>query len=239
MSGADPSAWSGLLGLHQRLLRRPGAAAEGGMLQPAGTRPPRDFEPTFVALEPYRPVGDSALTALRDAANLDDLAEAALDGALLATVGAEGPVHLDVLVARLLAQVSQSRSSARLRGMVQKRLQGLAAAGVLTQQAGFSAMQSQLRTPPYRDWRSQNQRLRRLDHVHDRELMQALWRVVDEQEGASTDSVMNDALHRIGFIRLTANARERLAAPLAALLEARLLASRNDRLWLGEAAFQR
>ena len=233
------SAWDGLLRLHQQLLRRPGVEFDDAALQPLAVLGPADLHPHYAVLDAYRPVDLDGFTALEQAASLDELAASHLDEALLAIIAAEGPVHGNVLAARLLTQMEQSRSSARLRGTIQERLTGLRASGAIVQQGDFSALGVQLRTPPYRDWRTQTERLRRLDHVHDRELMLALLRAVDRQEGISEQEAMNAGLHRIGFIRLTASARERLRAPLDALLAASLVESRAGALWLGRQAFLR
>lgn len=240
MSEAETSGFSGLLALHQRLLRRPDAGSVSGLLPATARRSAADLHPSLAALAPYRPVEDADLRPLLDAQDLDDLTDASLDAVLLTLVRSEGPIHLDVLMARLLAQVSQSRSSARLRQQLRSRLQTLSDHGERLRVEGeFAALTRQWQTPPYRDWRNQTERLRRLEHVHDRELMQALWRVVDEGQDLEIDRALNDGLHRIGFVRLTSKARQRLAAPLAALLETKFLIDREGTLRLGPESFRR
>lgn len=242
MSGAKTeTGFTGLLTLHQHLLRRSRDPWALGRLHPHVSRPAGVLRPSFAALQPYTVVAPETLAALDGLERLDELPASQLDTLLLEVVRAEGPVHLDVLIARLLARVTRSRSSARLRERILERLDGLAVAEALQQQNDdFSALPEQLQTPPWRDWRQQTERLRKLEHVHDRELMQALWRIVDEApDGLPVEQASNDALHRIGFIRLTANARQRLQAPLAALLQAELLAMHDERLVVGRLAFVR
>lgn len=233
----DPLA--GVLNIHQRLLRRSKQPWTLGQLHPRTARPDQSLFPDLAPCQPYQSVLSQALAPLRGRQRLDELPGTQLDPLLLAVVRAEGPVHLDVLIARLLAEVVRSRSSARLQHRILTRLNELAAAGVLEQCGHFSALPHQLRTPPYRDWRAQTERLRRLEYVHDRELMQAIWRVVDASPDLSVDQAMNDGLHAIGFIRLTANARERAEGPLQALLQSGLLAPHGDRLIPGPWSFVR
>lgn len=239
MSTSVPAGFIGLLALHQHLLRRADARDFAGRLSATAPRSSGCLQPSFADLQSYRPTDDAAFQPLLEAGDLDDVTDGSLDAALMIIVQHEGPVHLDVLLDRLLAQVRQSRSSARLRDRVQGRLQRLGEQGEKLQNEGeFAALPRQWRTPTYRDWRGQSERLRRLEYVHDRELMQALWRVVDAEAGLETDRVLNDGLHRIGFPRLTAKARQRLAGPLAALLETKLLLDREGTLWLGPDSFR-
>jgi len=69
--------------------------------------------------------------------------------------------------------------------------------------------------PRLRDWPVLPDRLRQLDHVDDSEPMLCLFYAVPEAGGIDVDRAMNDALHMIGFIRLTDNGRERLQTLIA------------------------
>jgi hypothetical protein len=68
--------------------------------------------------------------------------------------------------------------------------------------------------------------------------------VLDEDEnenggGIPAEQAMNDGIYRMGFIRLTQNARARLEAPLDALVREGMLRVEDGALRLGWEAFLR
>lgn len=65
----------------------------------------------------------------------------------------------------------------------------------------------------------------------------AHFQAVFDEEGISAEQAMNDGIYPMGFIRLTNNARERLQAPLEALLAEDMLRQREEGLRLGWNAF--
>ena len=103
----------------------------------------------------------------------------------------------------------------------------------------FAGRWQQYLVPRFRDWAEAPEKTRDLDHVHDSELMLCLFRPAAEHERAHVDTVMNDGIYAIGFIRLTQAARERLDPPLEALLEMSMLSDTDGQLVLGREAMLR
>lgn len=128
---------------------------------------------------------------------------------------------------------------ARIRARIERHLDRLQNAGYLLRQDGFIGRLAQYPAPRLRDWSGAPEKTRDLEHVHDTEFMLCLFHPVLDQEGADIDTVRNDGLYLIGFVRLTDNARNRLQAPLQALIDEHMVERRGDRLFLGREAFLR
>lgn len=237
MSARRSGGFDGLVDIHQQLVRNPDVAAPGGTLHPGAAAPPARWTPTF-GLTPYRALDPAAL-ALGGTASFHDIEPVHLDAAIRDVVGVEGPVHVAVLSDRLLAAAGVSRLGSRIRARIEDRLSSLDAAGKLARQGAFVGRASQFLTPPHRDWSTAPEKSRRLDHVADAELMLCLFHAVVDGEGLDADAAMNDGLYRIGFIRLTDNARDRLRAPLRALVDQQRLQWRDGLLYPGPDAFLR
>lgn len=255
--------FGGLVRLHQSLVRNPErrpmdtrrapSADAHGSDSPAASsrrarsalRPTSGERPAWVPrfqLIPYRGVQPAALARVLDADGTEsfhDLPEHRLDAAIRRVVEVEGPVHYRVLAERLLDAAEVGRLGARIRERIQQRLDALEQAGELGQHGPFIGHAEQFRVPRLRNWSELPDKLRELDHVPDTELMLALFHAVLDEEGIPAEQAMNDGLYRMGFIRLTQNARARLEAPLAALLRAGMLRLQGDSLHLGWEAFLR
>lgn len=228
--------FAGLIALHQQLLRMPEPDAVGTVLYP---RPlsVSSWQPTFDAA-PYRPV-DSANLGLEGTDSFHDLSDQALCAATLRVIDGEGPVHFDMLGDRLLAAADVTRMGSRIRARIEAVLAALASEGEIVCTSAFSGRREQFLRPCLRDWRPLPDRERQLERVADSELMLCLFRAVLDRDGIDVATAMNDGLHDIGFIRLTDNARERLQAPLQALLERRMLVRVDGGLAIGREAFVR
>ncbi len=223
--------------LYLRLIRDGGDQAQGTALHPERPTTPTRWVPTF-SLIPYQAV-DPAQLGLLGTESFHDLSDEPLDQAITQVIKVEGPVHFLVLADRLLTAADVGRLGARIRERIEQRLKRLAEQGSLVQQGEFIGLDQQFLMPRWRDWRSAPDKTRQLDHVHDGELMLCLFHAVLRQEGAAVDEAMNTGLHRIGFIRLTENAKERLQSPLEALLRERILIDRRGQLYLGPEALTR
>jgi len=241
--------FDGLLRLHQSLVRHPesrpavadapDAGARSALRPCSGERPA--WVPTF-ELIPYRTVDPAALARILAADGTEsfhDLPDAGLDLAIRRIVEVEGPVHYRVLAERLLDAAEVGRLGSRIRERIQERLDTLEQAGELLQQGPFIGRETQFRVPRLRDWSGLPDKLRQLDHVPDTELMLALFHAVLDQEAIPAERAMNDGIDRMGFIRLTQNARTRLEAPLEALLREGMLRVQDGSLHLGWEAFLR
>lgn len=209
-------------------------------LRPAsGERPA--WVPTFELIA-YRDVDPDALARILaddGTESFHDLPEGRLDAAIRRIVDVEGPVHYRVLAERLLDAAEVGRLGSRIRARIQERLDALEQAGELVQRGPFIGHVKQFRVPRLRDWSTLPDKLRELDHVPDTELMLALFHAVLDEEGIPAEQAMNDGLYRMGFIRLTQNARARLERPLEALLREGMLRIQDGSLHLGWQAFLR
>ncbi|MCK8515004.1 hypothetical protein M0534_01490 [Methylonatrum kenyense] len=132
-----------------------------------------------------------------------------------------------------------SRTGSRIRARVEGLLQQLMEQGGIHRDGDFLATEQQRRAPPYRDWSELPDAERQLDHVHARELMQCLLNTVVREAPLPVDEAMNRALHGIGFIRFTAQARERMQSPLQDLLGQQRLVQIEDTLNPGPRALLR
>ncbi|WP_440996041.1 DUF3320 domain-containing protein [Arhodomonas sp. SL1] len=238
MSGGEPTGFDGVVALHEQLIRTPDTEATGEALHPGRLAPPQHWTPSLEPLAPYQAV-DPAGLGLAGHGDFHDIPDRDLDLAVLHVAGAEGPVHFRVLADRLLTAAEVGRLGSRIRARIEARLEALEGAGALERRGDFAGRGAQFLTPRFRDWRAAPEKTRDLDYVHDSELMLCLFRAVLEAEGIDAETAMNNGLHRIGFIRLTQNARERLQAPLRALLDEAMLQQDNGRLTLGADAFRR
>lgn len=231
------AGFTGLVALHRQLLRTDEPGATGTTLYPRKSSAPDRWQPTF-GLVPYRPV-DPATLRLGGADSFHDLPEERLRAAVLRVVDGEGPVHFDLLGNRLLAAADVGRMGSRIRARIEATLEALERAGEIARLGAFAGRREQFLRPRLRDWSPLPDRDRRLDHVADSELMLCLFHAVLDNEGIDTDTAMNDGLALIGFTRLTDNARERLQAPLQALVERGMLRPVDGRVRIGPDAFVR
>lgn len=231
-------AFSGLVALHQRLVRDPAMDASGTVLHPRSTSVPQDWRPTFEPIMPYCPV-DPADLDLGGGGDFHEIAEERLRRAILDVVTGEGPVHFELLGNRLLAAAEVARMGARIRARMEAALASLEETREIVGIGSFYGRREQFLRPRLRDWGPLPDPERRLEHVADSELMLCLFHAVLDGDGVDADTAMNDGIDRIGFPRLTANARERLQAPLRALLERDMLRREGERLLLGREAFLR
>jgi len=246
MSEAALGSFDALVRLHRSLICDPDARPVDSALRPARVEEAEAWTwvPTF-ELIPYRCVDPIALAlalAPEGTASFHDLSDDRLDGAIRHVVEVEGPIHWRVLAERLLDAAGVTRLGSRIRERIEERVEALEQRGDLIQQGPFVGRASQLRVPRLRDWSALPDEIRDLDHVPDTELMLALFRAVldaDDAEGIPADQAMNDGIHRMGFVRLTRNARERLQAPLEALLREGMLRLQRGSLHLGRDAFLR
>lgn len=224
----------GLLDLHSELvLRDDGDPARSPFPLPdAGDWSPRHRQVSYRAINP------AALPL--DAENgFHDQSDAALLDALQQIIQREGPIHDNLLTRRLLQAVPTSRTGSRIRARIEGLLQQLMEQGGIKRDGDFLATEQQRRAPPYRDWSDLPDAERQLDHVHARELMQCLLNTVVREAPLPVDEAMNRALHGIGFIRFTAQARARMQGPLDRLLISERVAQVGDELLAGPRALLR
>lgn len=224
-----------LVAIHQRLVREPDEGM-GDALYPRGPAPTR-WRPSF-ELRPYEAVDPESLK-LGGKDSFHDLEPEELRAAILRVIDVEGPVHFDVLGDRLLTATDVSRMGARIRARIESEIAALETAGDLAQTPPFLGRREQFSRPPHRDWSSLPDKHRKLEHVADTELMLCLFHAVLEDEGIDEDEAMNRGIYRIGFIRLTQNARDRLQAPLEACWEQGVLRRASGGLYLGLEVFLR
>ena len=236
MSAESAGEHTGLVALHQQLVRTPEPNRAGAALYPR-PRAVRSWQPTFDQT-PYRPVDPTAL-GLEGTDSFHDLPEAAVRTAILHVIDGEGPVHFDMLGDRLLAAADIARMGSLIRARIEAVLDRLARDDEIARIGAFNARREQFLRPCLRDWRPLPDRERQLERVADSELMLCLFHAVLDRDGIDVDTAMNDGLHTIGFIRLTANARERMEAPLQALIERGMLARVDGGIAIGREAFVR
>lgn len=237
MTDPAPDALDALVGVHQYLIRHPGPDETCA----AWRRFCREHGCEWVTTwdtHAYHETDEQSL-ALDGHPRFDDIPQEDLDAAILRIVDTEGPVHLVPLTRRLLQAAGFARAGSRIQARIHHRRATLGAAGRFRLQGEFTGRPEQFAVPCLRDWSALPDTLRQLDHVPDCELMLSLVRTVAEAGRLDADTAMNDALHRMGFIRLTENARERLQAPLTRTLELGLLRERGRHLEPGVAAFRR
>ncbi|MBS3800800.1 MAG: DUF3320 domain-containing protein [Thioalkalivibrio sp.] len=237
MSETDPGALDALVRVHQHCIRHPGPSETCA----AWRSYCRDHGCEWVTTwdtQPYRETAANDL-ALSGHDRFDDIPQEALDRALLQIIDTEGPVHLVILTRRLLEAAGFSRAGSRIQARIHERRAALGAQGLIRLAGDFSGRDEQFAVPCLRDWSNLPDALRQLDHVPDAELRLSLVRTVAEAGALDRDTAMNDALHRMGFIRLTDNARARLQAPLAEALDGNLLTERHRHLEAGPEAFRR
>lgn len=234
MEDETAATFDSVMALHQHLVREADARPpESGLRPPLKALP--DWIPGFERV-PYRAVDPEALGLGRND-SFHELADERLDTAIRRVVDVEGPVHFRVMAERLLDAAGVGRLGSRIRERISARLDALERTEALVQRGSFIGTAGQFRMPQLRDWSALPDKLRDLDYVSDNELMVALFQAVFDEEGISAEQAMNDGIYRMGFIRLTNNARERLQAPLEALLEEDMLRQREEGLRLGWNAF--
>ncbi|ADC71622.1 hypothetical protein TK90_1111 [Thioalkalivibrio sp. K90mix] len=237
MSETAPGALEALVRAHQHFIQHPGPNETCA----AWRSYCRDHDCEWVTTwdtQPYRETETNGL-ALSGHDRFDDIPQEALDRALLRIADTEGPVHLVILTRRLLEAAGFSRAGSRIQARIHERRAALGAQGLIRLEGEFSGRDEQFTVPCLRDWSNLPDALRQLDHVPDTELTLSLVRTVAEAGTLDRDMAMNDALHRMGFIRLTDNARDRLQDPLAKALERGLLVEWQEILEAGANAFRR
>ena len=237
MTQGNPGSLNALVRLHQYLIRTPGpdetcsALRERCREQACGwvttwdSQPYRETLTTEMGLEGYR--------------SFDEIPEEKIVQAMTRIVDTEGPVHLVMLTRRLQQAAGFARAGTRIQARIQDLRLALQANRRLHLEGEFSGWPEQFSVPCLRDWTSLPNALRQLEHVHDTELMLSLIRTVTEAGRLSRERAMNDALHRMGFIRLTENARIRMQQPSSRVLEAGLLREHDGALEAGPNAFRR
>jgi len=238
MSDTAPAPFAGLLNLHRSLLLEPGpqetcAAWRAYCREHPGPRwiPAYDFAA-------YRETPDTALD-LAGAEHFHEIEETRLDAAILRVVDTEGPVHRRLLTHRLLRAAGFQRAGSRIQARIDERRAALAAAAELELRDDFTGRREQFVVPRLRDWSPLPDSLRQLDHVHETERMLCVLHALVEAGHLDEDAAMNDGLYRIGFIRLTEQARQRLERPLRALEGLGIVERRNGRLAPTARAFPR
>ncbi|WP_019627839.1 DUF3320 domain-containing protein [Thioalkalivibrio sp. AKL10] len=237
MSETDPGSLEALVRAHQHFLQHPGPNETCDAWRSYCRDHDCDWLTTWDT-QPYRETETNEL-ALSGHERFDDIPEEALDRALLTIVDTEGPVHLVILTRRLLEAAGFSRAGSRIQARIHERRAALGAQGLIRLKGEFSGRDEQFAVPCLRDWINLPDALRQLDHVPDTELKLSLVRTVAEAGTLDRDTAMNDALHRMGFIRLTDNARDRLQAPLDRALQEGLLVQGKEGLEPGRKAFER
>lgn len=237
MSETDHGALDALVRVHQHFIQHPGPNETCAAWRSYCRDHDCDWVTTWDT-QPYRETETNDL-ALSGHDRFDDIPQEALDRALLQIVDTEGPVHLVILTRRLLEAAGFSRAGSRIQARIHERRADLGAQGLIRLKGEFSGRDEQFAVPCLRDWTGLPDALRQLDHVPDTELTLSLVRTVAEASTLDRDTAMNDVLHRIGFIRLTDNARDRLQTPLERALETALLVDRHGVLEAGARAFQR
>lgn len=229
--------FASLVALHQQLVRNPLPGAKGGELYPRSSEAPDRWTPTF-ELSPYRAVDPESLK-LGGTESFHDLESVRLQDAIAQVVEVEGSVHFDILGDRLLEAAGVSRMGSKIRERIEAELAELEAAEEIVLRDSFVGRSEHFVRPPFRDWSELVDKHRKLDYVADTELMLCLFHAVLDDEGIDTGEAMNRGIYRIGFKRLTENARERLQAPLQALFDQQLLRKEGESLYLGLQAFVR
>ena len=237
MTGDDTDALAGLVRVHQQLVRGNDGFAGGAVLYPEPRRPATDWRPTF-RHEAYRAADPSTL-GLGGTESFHDLADEAVEAAILKVVDVEGPVHFRVLAERLLTAADVGRLGSRIRGRIADRIDELEKEEAVVQRGDYVGRPDHIRAPVVRDRRAIRDKLRDLDYVPEVEIMQALFQAVLDAEGVSVDDAMSRCLDLLGFERLTDNARDRLRPALSALVEREMLRQEDGRLWLARDAFVR
>ncbi|WP_026300867.1 DUF3320 domain-containing protein [Thioalkalivibrio sp. ALE23] len=237
MSETPPDPLDALVRVHQHLIRNPGPEETCEAWRASC----REHGCEWVTTWDTRPYRETDTPELRLAGHdrFDDIPQEALDRALLKVVDTEGPVHLFVLTRRLLEAAGFARAGSRIQARIHERRAELGAQGAIQLDGEFSGRAEQFAVPCLRDWSDLPDALRQLEHVPDTELTLSLVRTVAEAGTLDLDTAMNDALHRMGFIRLTDNARERLHAPLSHALKRQLLVQGQTHLEPGLRAFRR
>ncbi|TQE98736.1 MAG: DUF3320 domain-containing protein [Spiribacter salinus] len=238
MTDSEPGSLQGLLGIHEALIRNPNNAARGDALHPGRLDPPSGWQPSMEPIVGYQAV-DPGTLELGGHDSFHDIPDSELTRAVVQVVDREGPVHFRVLADRLLEAADVGRLGSRIRERIESHLDALAEAGTLERDDPLVGRWQHFLVPAYRDWSEAPEKTRDLDHVHDSELMLCLFRAVLEEKGIDTDTAMNNGLYRIGFTRLTDNARERLKTPLEGLLDRGMLMETGGAIALGPEAFLR
>lgn len=230
-AGFDSVVW-----LHGMLIRQPDPAAEGEALRPGRLAYPTQWRPRLSPIRPYQCISADTLE-LPKAQDFHDLSEPQVNAAIQRIVAAEGPVHFAVLADRLLEAAGIKRLGGNIRHRIESQLELLGSTDVVKWDGEWAASPLQLLEPPYRDWREAPAKTRQLAHVHDTELMHAIFHAVFNGDAATQEAAMNAGLHAIGFIRFTEAARQRLARPMARLLEGQMLTAEGPEVRLGKKAF--
>jgi hypothetical protein len=233
----NPGSLDALVRLHQYLIRNPGPGETCHALREGCREQPCEWVTTWSS-EPYRETITTELS-LEGYRSFDAIPGDRITEAIIRIVDTEGPVHQAIVTRRLQQAAGFARAGARIQARIQDARVALQAAHRLRLEDEFSGWPEQFSVPCLRDWTSLPNALRQLDHVHDSELMLSLVRTVTEAGRLSREQAMNDALHRMGFIRLTENARNRMQQPLSRTLETGLLREHEGELEAGPEAFRR
>ncbi len=220
------------------LVCSPDPDAQQAVLHPGALDPPQRWRPPLRVTD-YTPT-DPAGLGLDGVDDFHALSGTAPEAAIRCVVAREGPVHFNVLGDRLLTAAGAGRMGSRIRGRMEEGLAAMVDHGTLADRAPFYGTTTQFLAPPLRDWSPLPDSIRDLDHVAETELMAALVQAVLEAgEPLDPRDAMNNGIARIGFPRLTASARERLATPLADVENEGMLIRRDGHLRLGREVFCR
>ena len=218
--------------LHRELVLR----EDGHAASPFPVASDSDWAPRWRRV-PYQTT-DPMRLPVDQAQGFHEQTDVVLDAALLAIIRKEGPIHVALLARRLLQALPTSRTGSRIRAAIDASL-GRLQEEKLVVDGDWLALPAQLRRPPHRDWSDLPDAERQLPYVHARELMQCLLNTVVRENPLPVDEAMNRALHGIGFIRFTAQAREQMQVPLNDLLMNQRLVQIEDTLSPGPRALLR
>lgn len=236
MSRELTTSFDGVITIHQHLIRSSERRPADSALRPDASERAA-WVPTY-ELVAYETV-DTAALGLGGWDDFHAIPDETLDTAIRRIIDVQGPVHFRVLAERLLEAAGVGRLGSRIRERIQARLDALEGSDELVQRDAFSGRAEQFRVPRLRDWSSVEDKLRDLDYVPDTELMLAIFHAVLEEEGIAVEDAINNGIYRMGFIRLTDNAKARLRQPLEALLGEGMVRIDDGALWLGWSAFLR
>ncbi len=153
----------------------------------------------------------------------DDLAKY-----LIQVVNTEGPIHFDLLMARLREASGQPRLTAQVRVMLDELISHAAKTGKI-KIAGDALYTEDAQLQALRDWSELPGK--KIDWVPQIELANALRHVIGESFGVTPEAAIRSAFARLGFKRTTESAQEKGAAALAELLANRLAAEKEGLLY--------
>lgn len=188
------------------------------------------------AIPVYAPVGPAILGLPSGVTDFLDIDDRLIEAAIRRVVEAEGPVHRQILIGRLVDAVGLQRAGSRIQKKIGECLHILKRGGYVILQGDFTVASDTPGKAPLRDWSVLPQSHRKFDFVPDAELAHAVFVTIKDAYSIDAEACMSAAVGLLGFKRLTSAIKGRVESVIERLADGGIVDISSERLQLHDVA---